>query len=172
MINLIECLDQVGMLFLSDLSRQNVPRTQVNRDSTFQIHQRVTEKRKGFSQTTNTDGDRSPDVSDTRSHCFQSTRERSQIVRTSRVRGEIKSRTSPNTRRNHTMCLALHRVRGGQVSYFSEYADRTKQRILHSSKCSDKNSHCSECADRDLFLAEFTKRGRCDIPLVTQHQGG
>ena len=43
---------------------------------------------KGFSKTTNTDGDRSPDVSDTRSHCRQSTRNQTTRVRTaSRVRG-------------------------------------------------------------------------------------
>ena len=65
------------------------------------------------------------------------------------------SRTSPSARRNQDQTsLALHRVRGW-----------TKERILHSSKCTrDTDSHCSECADTNLFSAEFSKRGRCDIP--------
>ena len=106
---------------------RNVPSTQVNRDSTFQIHQRVTEKRKGFSQTTNTDGDRSPDVSDTRSHCRQSTRNQTTRVRTAfRVRGSdllpecAECRTSLSARINQETRLvvgtdkelALVRVRG------------------------------------------------------------
>ena len=40
-----ECLDQVGMLFLSDLSRQKCTKFTGQQGSTFQIHQRVTEKR-------------------------------------------------------------------------------------------------------------------------------
>ena len=132
---------------------RNVPSTQVNSDSTFQIHQRVTEKRKGFRRQQRHDGDKSPDVSYTRSHCFQSTRERSTIVS-----------TSQRARRNQKTRLALHRMRKSRTSLSTRIL--TKQRILHSSKCSDTNSHCSECANRDLFLAEFTKRRRCDIPLA------
>ena len=119
MICLIECFDQVGMLFLCLISvARSVPSTQVNRGSTFQIHQRVTEKReRGFSKTTNTDGDRLPDVSDTRSHCRQSTRNQTTRVRTafrlpgsdkinrtaSRVRGVSRGEDQHNTIREVTL---------------------------------------------------------------------
>ena len=64
-----------------------------------------------FSQTTNTDVDRSPDVSDTRSHCRQSTLNQPTRVRTAfRVRGSEK------------ICRTSSRVRG--VSHFTECADK------------------------------------------------
>ena len=169
MINLIECLDQVGMLFLSDLSHQEC--TKYTSQHGFDVPDSPTchgEEKKVFADNKDT-MEAGHQMCRTRDRtAFRVRGKDQQLFAPHRVRGQIKSRTSPSTRRNHTMCLALNRVRGGQVSYFSQYADWTKQRILHSSKCSDKNSHCLESADRDLFLAEFTKRGRCDIPPVTQ----
>ena len=70
-----------------------------------------------FSQTTNTDGDRSPDVSDTRSHCRQTTRNQTTRVRTAfRVRGSDK------------IYRTASRLRG--VSHFTECADNQKTRIV------------------------------------------
>ena len=116
-------------------------------------------REKGFSQKTYTDGYRSHQMCRTRDRTAFRVRGRNhKLFAPQECADGSKSRTSPSTLKHNTVCLALHQVRGGQVSYNSHYADWTKQRILHSSKCSDKNSHCSECADRDLFLAEFTKR--------------
>ena len=106
---LIECLDQVGICCFCLISvARNVPSTQVNRVSTFQIHQRVTEKRKGFSQTTNTDGDR-----DRTADRGRGIKKKKTIVRTAfRVRGSDKiDRTAS-------------RVHG--VSHFTECADKTE----------------------------------------------
>ena len=65
----------------------------------------------GEETTTNTDGDRSPDVSDTRSHCRQSTRNQTTRVRTAfRVRG------------SHKIHRTASSVRG--VSHFTECADK------------------------------------------------
>ena len=70
-------------------------------------------------------------------------------ARRDQVRGEIRPRL-------HTVCVrnpsdfALLRVRGPNRM---------------------NNSHGSTCADTNLFLAEFTKRGRCDNQESgTQHQ--
>ena len=121
---------------------------QSTRVSTFQFHQRVTERRKVFRRRQTHDGDRSPDVSDTRSHCFQSTRENSTVVR-----------TSQSARRDFKTRLAFHRVRGGQEKpslVLRRVRGWTKQRILHSSKCTrDTDSHCSERADTNFFTAEL-----------------
>ena len=111
---------------------RNVARTppRVNKSSTFQIHQRVMEKRKGFRRQQTHDGDRSPDVSDTTSHCLKSTRDRSTLVR-----------TSQSARRNQKTRLALDQVRGGQdrikqVSYFAEYANGPNKEF-----CTPRSAH-------------------------------
>ena len=117
MICLTECLNQVGMLFLSDLSRQKY--TKYTGQQRFDVRDSPTGhgREKGFSQTTNTDGDKSPDVSDTRSHCRQSTRNQTTRVRTAfRVRGSDK------------IYRTASRVRG--VSQFTECADNQKTRLV------------------------------------------
>ena len=93
------------MLFLSDLSRQECNTYTTTSQQEFDVPDLPTGhgEEKGFSQTQTHDGDKSPDVSDTRSHCFKSTRERSTLVR-----------TSPGARRNQKTRLALHQVRRGQ----------------------------------------------------------
>ena len=180
------------MLFLSDLSRQECHRyTTVNQVSTMQLLGWVMDEtnvclrrqlllflsshglntrirtfrvRGGFRKhlycSEYTEGFTRPEFSRTRtSTSTQSTRydlraahvrgEMKHEFRTVQVRGEIK----PGL---HTVCVrkpsdfALLRVRG------------PNRRI---------NSHGSTCADTNLFLAEFTKRGRCDNKQSgTQHQ--
>ena len=81
MICFIECLDQVEMLFLSDLSRQKC--TKYTSQQEFDVPDSPT----GFSQTTNTDGEVTRCVgheialqtvyaesNNESSHCFQSAR--------------------------------------------------------------------------------------------------
>ena len=113
------------------------------------------------------DGDRSPDVSDTRSHCFQSTRENfalcshrtecaekpedtSRTSSSARRTGSNKSRTLQSTRKDQTKDSALlevHKRHG-----FALLGVRGTQ---------------------NLFSAEFTKWGRCGIPgNGAQHQRG
>ena len=103
---MIESLDQVGMLFVSDLSRQECSTHTTTSQQAFNIPDSPTGHRgeRGFFRRQQThDGDKFPDVSDTRSHCFQSTRENSTLVR-----------TLQSVRRNQTTRLALHRVRGAE----------------------------------------------------------
>ena len=118
MICLIECLDQVRMLFLSGLSRQKCTKlhrlTGVRRSRFPNVSRR---REKSFSQTTTTDGGRSPDVSDTRWHCRQSTRNQTTRVRVAfRVRGSDK------------IYRTASRVRG--ISHFTECADNQKTRLV------------------------------------------
>ena len=180
------------MLFLSDLSRQECQRyTTVNQVSTLQLLGWVTDMTDFlFTQTTltvsqltriehenshlqsarklqthlycseYTEGFTRPEFSRTRtSTSTQSTR---YDLRTAHVRGEMKHELRSVQVRGeikpglHTVCVskpcnfALLRVRG------------PNRRI---------NSHGSTCADTNLFLAEFTKRGRCDNQQSgTQHQ--
>ena len=56
MINVVESLDQVGMLFLSDLSRQECITYTTTSQQEFHVPDSPTGhgKEKGFSQTTNT----------------------------------------------------------------------------------------------------------------------
>ena len=104
--NVIESLDQVGMLFLSDLSRQECSTYTTTSQQEFDVPDSPTGhgKQKGFSQTTNT---RWRQV--TR---WCRTRDRT----ASRVRGKNSTlvRTSQSARRNQKTRLALHRVRGRQ----------------------------------------------------------
>ena len=106
------------MLFLSDLSRQKC--IKYTGQQGFDVPDSPTgygEESKDFLQTRNTDGDRSPDVSDTRSHCRQSTRNQRKRVRTVfRVRGSNK------------IYRTASRVRG--VSHFTECADNQKTRLV------------------------------------------
>ena len=73
----------------------------------------------------------------------------------------------------HDIAL-LSRVRGGteqQVSHFAECAEEPNNKSRTSQRNQTKDSHCSECADsrvsdrdRQLeFLAELTKRARCEV---------
>ena len=101
-----------------------------------------------------------PEFSRTRtSTSTQSTR---YDLHTAHVRGEIKTRIPycSSTRRDQP---GLHTVGVRKPSNFALLRVRGPNRRIIS--------HGSTCADTNLFLAEFTKRGRCDIPLVTQHQG-
>ena len=119
MINVIEGLDQVGMLFLSDLSRQECSTHTTTSQQEFDVPDSPTRHggEKGFSQTTNTRWRQ-----DTR--CVGH-----EIALLSRVRGKTEHLLAPHRspRRTQKTRLALHRVRGGQeikqVSYFTEYAD-------------------------------------------------
>ena len=137
--NVIESLDQLGELFLSDLSRQECSTytPPINKSSTFQIHQRVTEKRNVFADNRHT-MENSHQMFRTRDRTASRGRGRnSTLVRTSkgaRRTGSDTSRTSQSTRIDQTKDSALLEV------------------------------HCSECANTNLFLGEFTKRRRCDIP--------
>ena len=109
---MIECLDQVGMLLLSDLSCQEC--TTYRSQQGFDVPDSPTGQgeEKRFSQTTNTDGDRSPDVSDTRSHCFQSTRRDHKLFAPQECAEETDnvSRTSPSARLDQTKDAALLEV--------------------------------------------------------------
>ena len=171
------------MLFLSDLSRQECHKyTTVNQASTMQLLGWVTDETdvclrrqlllflsshglntrictfrvRGSSRqhlycSEYTEGFTRPEFSRTRtSTSTQSTR---YDLRTAHVRGEMKHELravqvrGENKPGLHTLCVtkqsnfALLRVRG------------PNRRI---------NSHGSTCADTNLFLARFTKRGRCD----------
>ena len=103
--NVIESLDQVGMLFLSDLSRQKC--TQYTGQQGFDAPDSPTghgEERKDFRRQ-QTQMERSPDVSDTRSHCRQSTRDQTTRVRTaSRVRGSDKIYRTASRVRGKSHC--------------------------------------------------------------------
>ena len=134
MINLIECLDQVGMLFLSDLRRQ---------ECTKYTSQHVCENpfpnpnKHRWRQGTRCVGHEIallPEYAGEITNCshLKSAR-RDQISYFTKYAEESHnvSRTSPSARRTSLVLLRLHK---GQVSYFSEYADWTQQRILHSSK--------------------------------------
>ena len=100
----IESLDEVGMLFLSDLGRQEGSRYTTTSQQEFDVPDSPTGHggEKGFRKQQAHDGDRSPDVSDTRSHCFPE------------CAGKL------NTCSHLTECVA---DRMKQVSYFTEYAD-------------------------------------------------
>ena len=113
--SVIESLDQVGMLFLFDISRQECSTYTTTSQQEFDVPDSPTGHReeKGFCSQQTHDGDRSPDVSDTRSHCSQSTLENSTLVRTSqcaRRTGSDKSRTSQSARMDQTKDAALHDV--------------------------------------------------------------
>ena len=85
------CLTKSECCFCLILSRQKC--TKYTSQQGFDVPDSPTGhgEEKGFSQTTNTDGDKSPDVSDTRSHCRQSTRNQTTRARTAfRVRGSDK----------------------------------------------------------------------------------
>ena len=162
------------MLFLSDLSRQECHRyTTVNQVSTMQLLGWVTDKTNVCLRrqlTREFAPSKCADVSDntctaqsytegfTRTECSRtrtstSTQSTRYDLRTAHVRGEMKHEFRPVQVRGeikpglHTVCVrkpsdfALLRVRG------------PNRRII---------SHCSTCADTKLFLAGFTKRGRCD----------
>ena len=95
------------MLFLSGLSRQECNTYTTTSQQEFDVPDLPTAhgEEKGFSQTQTHDGDKSPDVSDTRSHCFKSTRERSTLVRTSpaaRRNQKTRPRTSPSAQRTRS----------------------------------------------------------------------
>ena len=133
---------------------RNVARTPppVNKSSTFQIHQRVTEKRKRIF----TDNKHTMETS----HQMCRTRDRT----ASRVRGKDQHLFAPHKVRGETQhFFAPRRVRGEQDQaslVLRRGHGWIKQRILHSSKCTrDTGSHCSECADTNLFSAESSGNG-------------
>ena len=102
--NVIKTLDQVGMLFLSDLSRQECRTYTTTSQQEFDVRDSPTGhgQETCFRRQQTHDGDRSPDVSDTRSHCFQSTWEKlntcSHLTECAEKPRDT-SRTSPSARR-------------------------------------------------------------------------
>ena len=113
MICLIKCLDQVGMLFLSELSRQRC--TKYTSQQGFDVPDSPNGhgEEKGFSQTTNTDGDRS------RSHCFQSTRFRQDLSHLLSECAEYRTSLSARIARRHISWLEQTRI-----SHCSECAEK------------------------------------------------
>ena len=116
MVCLSECLDQVGMLFLSDLLPEmyQVHRSTRVRRSRFTNGSRRREK--GFSQTTNTDGE---------------------VTRCVGQEIALQTEYADQTRRVRTACRVrgsnkIHRtasrVRG--ISHFTECADNQKTRLV------------------------------------------
>ena len=101
--NVIDSLDQVGTLFRSDLSRQECSTYTTTSQQEFDVPDSPTGhgEEKGFRRQQTHDGDKSPDVSDTRSHCFQSTRENSTCSHLTECaeKPEDTSHTSPSARR-------------------------------------------------------------------------
>ena len=125
-VNVIESLDQDGMLFLSDLSRQECSTFTTTSQLEFDVPDSPTGhgREKGFRRQRTHDGDRSPDVSDTRSHCFpeyagqlntcshltECLEKPDDTSRTSpgaRRTGSNRSRTSQSTRMDQTKDSAL-----------------------------------------------------------------
>ena len=149
--NVIESLDQVGILFLSDLSRQECSTYTTTSEHEFDVPDSPSGHGGGrFVQTTHT-MEKGHQMCRTRDRiAFKSTWENSTLVR-----------TSQSARRNQETHLALHRVRGGQDQTSLEL-HRVRGGTKHgfcTSKCTrDTDSHCSGCADTNLFSAEFTVR--------------
>ena len=115
----IERLHRVGTLFLSDLSRHH-------ESTKFDVPDSPTGhgEEKGFRRQHTHDGDRSPDVFDTRSHCFpeyagklntrshltecaEKPEDTSRTPPSARRSGSNKSRTSQSTRMDQTKGSAL-----------------------------------------------------------------
>ena len=172
MINLIECLDQVGKLFLPDLSRQRC---------TWYTSQQ------GF------DVPHSPTGHVEEKIVFADNKHRRRQV-TRCVGHEIA--LLPEYAGESTNCSHLTSARRDQISYFTKYAEkshnvsraspsaRRTSLVLLSVRGSDQTKDTAllevrrqefallRLRGQRLVLAESTKRERCDIPLVTQHQGG
>ena len=113
---MIEDIDRVGLLFLSDLSRQECSTYTTQQE--FDVPDSPTGHggEKGFRIQQTHDGDRSPDVSSTRSQCFPENAEKTQhLFAPHRVRGETRRHVS-----HFTEC-AEDRMK--QVSNFTEFAD-------------------------------------------------
>ena len=185
MICLIECLDQVGMLFLSDLSRQkcikntgqqgfDVPDSPTGHGEErkdFRRHRTQMETGRQMCRTRDRTADRVRGIKQREfallSECADNQKTRLAVgtnkdIALLRVRGEVRREFRAVQVRGeikpgpHTVCVrkpcnfALFRVRG-------------PSRMI--------NSHGSTTADTNLFLAEFTKRSRCDNHRSgTQHQ--
>ena len=149
---MIECLEHVGMLLLSGLSCQECSTYTIGQQGFHVPDSPTVTEEKGFRRQHKLTMETGQQMCWTRDRtALQRTRENSTLVCTLGS-----ARRNQETHRVHggqdQTSLVLHRVRGW-----------TKQRILHSSKCTrDTESHCSECADTNLFSAELTKRVRCD----------
>ena len=103
-----------------------------------------------------------PEFSRTRtSTTTQSTR---YDLHTAHVRGEIKNTNLVLFKYAERSARTSHCVREGNqaTSHCSECADQTERSIRKVRRA--RTQTCS--------WQSFTKRGRCDTPLVTQHQGG
>ena len=122
MISLIECLDQVGMLFLSDLSRQKC--TTYTDQQGFDVPDSPTghgEERKDFRRqqtqmetghqmcrTRDRTADRARESKKQSSHCFQSARFRQDLSHCTECANNQKTRLVVGTNKD----ITLPRVRG------------------------------------------------------------
>ena len=147
MVHVVESLDQVGMLFLSDLSRQECSTHTTTSQQEFDDPDSPTGhgEEKGFSQTTNT---RWRQVTRCVGHEIALLPEYAGKINTCSHLTECAERL--NTCSHFTKCGKDGR---NKVSYFAEYADGPNKGF-----CTPRS------AQENLFSAEFTKRGRCDIP--------
>ena len=165
----VDSLDHVGMLFLSDLSRQECSTHTTTSPQEFDGPDSPTGhgQEKRFSQTTNT---RWRQVTRCVGRVIALLPEyagkRQPLVRTSECaeKSERHSRTSPSARRTGSR----------QVSYSTEFADgpNRRQRILHSSKnAQESRIRTAQSARTQPCSRQFTKRGRCNVPgYGAQHQ--
>ena len=149
---MIESLDQVGFLFLSDLSRQECSTYTTTSQQEFDVPEsRTGHGRDRFSQTTNTRWRQVTRCVDMRSHC------------TPEYAGKL----------NNCSHLTECAEKPEDTSHTSQSTRMDQTKDLHSSKCTrNTDSHCSKCADTNLFSAEFTKRGRCEIPGSEHNTNG
>ena len=169
------------MLFLSDLSRQECHRyTTVNQDSTLQLLGWVTDEivyaDTSYCFSADTREFAPPECADVSDNACtaQSTRKGSLDPNFNKyTEHQIRSSHGSRARRNETRvsycsCTrrdkpGLHTVCVRKPSNFALLRVRGPNRRI--------DSDGSTCVDTNLFLAEFTKRGRCDNQESgTQHQ--
>ena len=136
---MIESFDQVGMLFMSDLSRQECSTYTTTSQQDFDVPDSPTGhgEEKGFSQTNNT---RWRQVTRCVGHeiaLLPAVRRITQhLFAPHRVRGETRRHVS------HFTDCAEDRIK--QISFFTEYADGRNKGFCTPR---DTNPHCSGCAD-------------------------
>ena len=119
--NVIESLDQVGVLFLSDLSRQEGSKYTTTSQQEFDVPESRTDRGIYFSETTNA---RWRQVTRCVGH---------DVALLSIVRGDFQSAS-----------LALRRVRGGTKQKF-----RTAQKCAKDSDTASRCSECADSRDSD-----------------------
>ena len=160
MINVIESLAKSECCFCLISVARNVARTPppVQQSLTFQIHQRVTEKRKGFSQTTNP---RWRQVTRCVGH---------EIALLPEYAGKINpcsNLTECAEKPEDTSCTSpsARKTRINQVSHFREYAEEPNKSYCTPRSAQDRRIRTAQSArTQNLLLAEFTKRRKCEKP--------